>query len=297
MKNKALLIGFIIIFSIFLYSICFNYKIYKDDIKNYNLIVDKCNNNMLSDEICNNISDDYPKVDAYTFTYRVINDSLEVIYVFPLVIILSAVWNISKEFKNGYVKSYLQRKNYKSYLKHIFKNSYKAALIIPISLIIVFIISYLITGTLDYSYILGTSYTTWDVKYLDNFNLFYIGYLLNKLFLGIFFVNLGLMFIRKNKSTIIAILEAFITFLAIEIVNEIIITKLLFTKLLHINVGFLFNIFDSYSYYMLPSEVTYLLLSVLYAVISFVIVIIYYKNKEKLIIDCEILKGGKENEN
>ena len=73
-------------------------------------------------------------------------------------------------------------------------------------------------------------------------------YILNKFFFSIFYINLALLFMYKNRNILVSILESYLFFIAIEIINEVLISDLIFYKVFHINIGYLLYILDCYSY-------------------------------------------------
>ncbi len=293
LKNRAIIISFLILLVIAL-SGGISYAVNRYKIEKYfSNAKNECIQNPSVKSNCSTILEwESPPVDAYTIFFSIVVDgSLSILCGFgPLFILIPAIWCIAKEMKNSYLKNYLLRNNYSNYLKHLFKNAYKCIWILPFLMIIVFMIScFLSKGNFDYSFALANSYSTFDEIYLKNFGLFFISYLLNLVFFSIFYANLGLLYVKKNKSLIVAIIEAYLTFIGIEIINEAVITTI-FYKVLHIQIQSILNIYDIYSYKYVFGIGPFLIVGFLYAAISTFIVYCCYKNKEKTIMDCEMIK-------
>ncbi len=293
LKNKAIVISFLIVVSLTLFS-CLQYSINnKKMVVYYENLKENCRQNMESKSNCDAILQlEVPKLDTYTIFFSIVVDGpLRILCEFgPLFILIPAIWCLSKEMKNSFIKNYSLRDNYKNYLKHVLKSAYKCVWILPVVMIIVFVIScFLAKGNFNYFYALEHSYSTFDEQYLSHFGLFFISFILNLLFFSIFYANLGLIYVKKNKSIVVAIIEAYLTFIGIEIVNEVIITTF-FYKILHIEIQYLLNIYDIYSYKYVFGIFPYLIVGFMCAFLSTLIVFFCYNNKEKTIIDCEMIK-------
>ncbi len=293
LKNRAVIISFIILFGIAL-SGGISYVMNRNKIEKYfTNAKEECLKNSIVNQNCKAILDwESPPVDAFTIFFEIVVDgSLRILCEFgPFFIIIPAVWCIAKEMKNAYLKDYLLRDKYSNYLKHLFKSAYKCIWILPVIMLIVLGMSCILAkGNFDYSYALANSYSTFDEPYLKNFGLFFMSYLLNLLFFSIFYANLGLLYVRKNKSIVVTIIEAYLTFIGIEIINEAVITTC-FYKVLHMPIQSLLNIYDIYSYKYVFGILPFLIVGFLYATASTILVYLSYKNKEKIMIDCERIK-------
>ena len=294
MKNKTILISFIIILSICFYN-CFSAYINDVKIKKlYDKVALECKseNNTYSEYVCSKVVGEERKViDVYTLLYSSLNGGSELVYFFQIPIIVSAIWVVSKEIRSSFVKNYTMRKSYKDYFKHLIKKAYAGIWIYPTVMILLFILCVILSGNFNYP----INNNGWQVNYLERFPSFYTGFILNKLFFSIFYANLALIFAKKNKSVIVAALEAIITFFIIGIFNETIIVGLIFKKILHIDLNSgIINILDCLAYFEVYNDYLYLLVSIVYALNSFIVVYFMYRNKEKMVINSEELRGGKE---
>ena len=154
-----------------------------------------------------------------------------------------------------------------------------------VPLIILFVFSYLYSGHFNYTYLINSG--GYYSFYVDaNPIIFIILYILCIFLFFIFFTNLGLIVVRKNHNIIVVIIESFLLFIVVDIILElllgVIISNILFNgfssrfNIVNIlNIGYAQNVFEM------------LLLPISLVIISFILVIIIYKKKEKFIIDCE----------
>ncbi len=296
MKNKLLPLTFIgllvLAFIPFLQNAINDYK----TIQLENRLKNDCYNNQngfeLESEHCNYIINyQHPKIDTLTIFNQSISSIIFdiFIYVAPLFIMLCSIWTIIKEYQSGFFKKYLIRLNYPTYLKKTLLTAYKSAFILPIIMIFLFGISYFLAGHFDYTAAINLGYSTFKIDNLSHPFIFMFSFILNKFFFSLFYINLGLLFMYKNRNILVAILESYLFFIAIEIINEVLISSLLFYKILHISIGYNLYILDCYSDAGINTLV-YLGISFLYAFISFVVLYFVYKNKEKTIIQSELLK-------
>lgn len=296
MKNKMITVVFIILFILATATII-RFKVQHTHLeKSYQEYEKACYNESktYSNEFCELVFENKPEIlDTLTFYNQSISSPIFDIFVYfsPLLIMIASVWALSTEFVSGYIKNYLVRKDYGHYIKRLFKNAYKSIWIIPCIILFILVLSFVFSGHFDYSYTLTHSYSTFEEQYLKNPILFMICYILDKVFISIFFANLALIFMKKSKNKIVVVLETYLCFLGIEIVNEAIINGLFFSKTLGIDMGNILNIIDSYSYNNVFNQFVVLIRNVLYATCSFLIVLKVYANKEKVIQASELLKG------
>lgn len=292
MKNKIIIISFIFLILLASYS-AFNFnKNYQNNIKLYEKVSNECKSDITTYETCKEILEgEAPIFDTFTVFFKIVNEeTLSIlVYIGPLIIATSSVWSVFKMIHSSYIKNYLTRSNYKKFLLLIIKNAYKSIWVIPAVMAFVLILSHMISSNYDYSFAINNSYSTFDEVYLSNFGTFFVTYIINLILFSIFYANLGLCFIKANKNVIVTIIEAFVTFIGIEIINEVLITDLLFYKILNINIQGIINILDVYTYKGVFGYWQYLIVGLIFAVGSFIVVLLVYKDKEKVISSCEEL--------
>ena len=205
---------------------------------------------------------------------------------FLFIIIPSLYYNI-KYLKNRIIVNDATRMDYKTIRLRIFKNAYRSFFILPVIVIIAFLISYIINPNLDASYAINHFTTVWRADTLSHPSIFVVSYLLNIIFYSIFFINIGLIIVRKHYHFFVAVFLSFLIVWGIDGIFEIGINGVLFSTILHSEKGSLFNILNYLSFNDTFGILPVLLLSASLAIVSSFIVYLKYKNKEKLITDCE----------
>ena len=108
-------------------------------------------------------------------------------------------------------------------------------------------------------------------------------------FLGqsILYINLGLISLRKSKNIIITILEAYLLFIGIEIFLEVFLNNFILYSIFGINLFGFLNILDIYTFSYTIGLIPYLSLSFTIVLLSFIVLKLLYKNKEKTFIEWE----------
>lgn len=204
----------------------------------------------------------------------------------PLVVIIPFLYVLSKEFKSKYIKNYCMRASYKEYKRHIFKTSYQNIFVIPVVIGITFLISYIISnGNINPIADQGLNYVLPDIVLFLDSKLFWLFYVL-VLLAGIgLFINVGVIVLSKNKNFIIALIESELIIFLIWCFSEICL-GLIGSNIFNIDPGN-FNLLSIYNWNGVTNMYIYTLLNIVLYIISLIIAILSYKNKEKIIIMCE----------
>ena len=206
-------------------------------------------------------------------------------YFVPLLILFPFIYKLSKEFKSKYIKSYILRDGYKNYVKNIFKQAYSNIWVVPLMFFILALISYLIAGHVDTS---ADNYLNYLIAPVELFfkPSFYISYFLVILLNFGWYTNVGLFVLSKNKNFIVAFIESFLIVYMIWCFNDIFMISFLgnLFKVNYVNFSML-NIYTCWNY--LDSILLYVLYNLIIYVISLIIVVRRYKNKESIMQNCE----------
>lgn len=117
--------------------------------------------------------------------------------------------------------------------------------------------------------------------------LFIIVYLLKMLFISIIYVNITLVVCRKNHRFIPATIISYLLFLVIDIFLEVFVNIVIFSMIFKSNFGIVFNIISPFSLFDYYGLFYSFLIPFILMLISCFAVYLCYKNKEKLIIECE----------
>lgn len=238
------------------------------------------------------LNTEYEIEDTLSITHDFIDSATFNIYILitPIIIMIISTLNANKNFRSLNIKNYLNRESYTKYLKRIFKSSYIYTLFLPLIMIVIFICSYLISGHFDYNYAVNSGYSTYNIEYLKQPILFMTCVIANLFFMGIFYINIALVYIRSNKNYIVSMIESSITYYFLYFVYVYVIAGILLKKIK--NADSYFNFVDMYSYHDVTWITLFTFLCFLTAVISSIIVYLIYKNKEKTLIKLEQCGGN-----
>lgn len=290
-NNIAVIISFFILFiivNIFCISYIYNEKISRvqnETAVSYCTLVLKSDN---TNELCLNIvnNKEYHK-DTLSVYYDIVNnnDYSNVYYLLlPFLIIASSLYSVSRRYKYQEIKNFITRQDYNSYIKNIIKDSYKSVLIWPIITIYLFIVSYLISGTFDTSGIVSNEIITFPIEMLSHPFMFIISYLLNTIFMSIFYINIALILAPFNRNYIVSVIESVMVYFGLVLFNTFFVIGILLKKIKYAS-GYL-DFFDMYTYIdreLIPFNILCFLLML----ISYICLRIRYSNKEKIIIELE----------
>jgi hypothetical protein len=214
------------------------------------------------------------------------------VFLAPLFVLIPAIYQFHKELSSNFIKNSMTRISYKEYMKKHYIKALKKTLILVFFVILLFFISCLITKGIAvksnieyYGY-----YMSPDAKFVENVGLFMFTYVLNVILSGIFYVNLGLIYCKKNHNFIVNIVLSYITFIVLQIIFEVFIGDILFAKFLNIHyVSQALSLWNVWYYCDMGvgNLLTTTLFSLALAIISSLIVFKTYNNKEGVMIECE----------
>ncbi|MBQ8902586.1 MAG: hypothetical protein IJY87_05985 [Bacilli bacterium] len=291
LKRKKIIAIIILLISLSSYLLFAATNALKDEkriLENRKIIYSKCqeiiknNDNNTDDyESCNNFISEYNEEKLSFFS---VFSSTTIDYVNHLALIMIIIVNvfgiiwINKVLKNKYILNYYTRCSSKNFIKTLIKESY--VYILPIILSFMICIVYIYSNTTLEMTQLSINNSFWSISWMNHPYLFIILYLLQlSLFLGTY-INLGLIMSRRNYNYILSLISTYLLFLGIQLIDEIILGKIFKLKYsLSIANCFIFD--DSYGI-TLP-----LIFPIVLFLITFIIVILIYNNKEKLYLDCE----------
>lgn len=305
-ENKIYIIVFIIFIFLAFYS-ANEYRIFiKQNVDAHNDTLEKCEsgyykkkypeNNM--DLFCEemkeyNLENDLKK-DVFFVTFDILTHyTVSYLQVFaPLLIILAALYSFQKKLKSGFIKNILTRMEYKRYMIKSVLKSYSTSLFIPIMIIVIFILSYIISGNLDFNHTLATTDpSAIPDAILNNANKmpqFIITYLITFILHGMFWVNIGYIIAKKSNNIVITVVGSFIAYIVIFAISDIGIGVFLLEKILHVKSGlYLVNFGNIWAYIDIYNLLIPLIYGLFLFITSLLILINTYKNKEDVIIASE----------
>lgn len=268
--------GLIVLFLIYFVLVMLSYLEIKsvfeyNDLKEEYLSICLDDNLNKNDNYCSIDVTDLPSTpDTLTVFYNIIysNILMNLPMLAPILIVIFSSIYLNKLMKSKYLYYYVQRKNYKCFIKNMIINSYKYVLVVPFIVLLVYLLSLSISnhGPNELTEIIKVA-TFKKIYY--NTPYFLVLYAINIMIMWLFYINIILIIQSKNRKLIFNIIEFIIIYFILEIIFEELPSN--------------YWLFDIYT---LGDEISinkYLLTSSLYFIISFTMLIIVYKNKEKVL--------------
>lgn len=293
-KNNIIVIVIICIFSlIFLNGDYYSLKEINNLQEQKNNIIEKCKteDSTRSKEeakICKeSIKNQHIKVDFYTaLTNTIVWKVQFVYYIAFLGVVIPALYQVTKLLKNKFIINANTRESYNKFLKKLLMKAYQYIWILPSVCLILFIPLLLNTSTNpEYSNLFSTA--IWSAQTKSNIFIFIFSYLLYMVLVSVTFISIALLVARKQQKLIPSIIISYIVYLAIEMFFETVIRIYLYQRVLHSNFGIMYNILNIFTFKDTYGISSLLLLNLAFAIVSFILVCLVYRNKEKLVIQCE----------
>lgn len=200
------------------------------------------------------------------------------------VIILVSGYNLFNKLKSGNIRAELLRKNYKQFLYTNIKDALKSSFIIPFIIIIWMTMCYIVSRKIGFE-------TNWnyidkgiDSIYIQKPVIFFIQYFLGLLFISGYYINIGLICIKKFNNYLVSVVCSFLIVMGINIVLEVIGYTLEYRfKIVGMNATF-----NNFCYWY-PTDGANMNIMTLTAIILFfgslLYLIINYKDKERVLIE------------
>lgn len=293
-KNYLLILAYLIPIILIGFSFTKYYKEYYS-LEQYEKYYQACQEN--KDEVsCQHfntikqLNEQYKETDTKTYFFEILNHYIDnyIVVLAPLLVILQTIHFLHKEFSSGFLKNKLTRMSYKQYQKKFFTVSLKSAIILPLIILTIFILSGLITkfNFTTPEWVYKTS--VYNANNYNNFFLYLVSSCLIVYFMGIFYSNIALAFLNKSKNSLLVIIFSYLCFFVFVILFDV-GGSILLIRLLKLNpsISAYLNIFD---YWYINGENNYLyfiIISFSLALLSHVIDRVIYKNKEVTIIEVE----------
>ena len=290
LKNNILIILIIIVVSIIF--ITGGYKSlqeYKGYVNAEQQLIKECeregtNQKEWCEEVIKNkdVELDFYTVFADTLTWQVqyIN------YFAFLIVVVPTMIKVCKILKNKQIINSNSRESYHAFLKKLLKMAYQYIWVLAL-LSLIMMIPIMMNTSLNPEYAIINSHGMWQSNIIYHPVLFVISYLINVTLYSMIFVHIALLVARKQQKTIPCIIISYVLYLAIEIFLETIVKVIIFQRIFHSEFGMIFNIINVFGMNDLYGVGTLLLLNLCMVLISFALVYLVYKNKEKFVIQCE----------
>lgn len=282
-KYKFYLIPYIILLLILTITFINHNNWYNKHIESINEIINECKSENISierKEYCENIIKNANTNKDYYYTVSELESGLNKVYPFIFIFIsFPVLYYVCNMFKSRVVNYELTRQNYKTFRKKLLMNSYKSSLLMIIIYLTIVITSYIYCN----GFIASTEYIPNNVSNPYTFiliNSFKI------LVLSLTYVNISLIVARQNHKLYISLILSLLLFYGIELLSGYFIGTLLLDKIFDLNISSNISIYN-----LFVSDLTNPLVHIIYPLFMFIVTIFImnymYKNKEKLVIDCD----------
>ena len=207
-------------------------------------------------------------------------------YVAFLIVVIPTMIKVCKKLKYKQIINSNSRESYHSFLKKLLKTAYQYIWVLAL-LSLIMMIPIMMNTSLNPEYAIIKSHGMWQSNIIYHPVLFVIAYLINVTLYSMIFVHIALLVARKQQKTIPCIIISYVLYLAIEIFLETVVKVIIFQRIFHSEFGMIFNIINVFGMNDLYGVGTLLLLNLCMVLISFALVYLVYKNKEKFVIQCE----------
>ena len=290
-RNIVVIIILLVFGAIFLYG---DYQVIQnnqDVVELTNNLKEQCKTKVITDEeekkFCHEIlTNRVIEPDFYSEFSEVLVWYIQTVaYFLFLIVIIPPMIPICKMLRNRYIMNTNLRESYRSFIKKMLFTAYKYLWILPV-LVIILIIPLLMNYSLvpEYSVVYNMGWSTNLIYYPV---LFFILYLLNVVILSMVYVNISLVVARFQHKFIPCMILSYIVFFSFEIFLETVVRVIILQRIFHTELGMIFNIMDIFGFNDLYGIGSLFLVNISFLIISFVFVYLAYKNKEKLVIQCE----------
>lgn len=282
-ENFLLILLFIFLFVGAIIS-AYKYKIDDDRwFDTYTQKYEQCQTDSSNNILCSQYKEPVKRRDTVnTFGYIILHYApftyLQLIG--PLLIMIVTTFDFHKKLKKGYFQNSVIRIGYKNSFRNLYLKSLKKSFILPIAFIFMFICAYLLSGNFDYNY--GTSfyhYTVYGIENIKNWFLFLIVFLSNFILHGIFWINIVIYNCKHNKYASVCTIFSYIEFMLLSIILQVVFGGIIFANS---SIRYYF----SFSYIWVfenLSLIGVLIASLITALLSTIVVLLSYKNKEKVL--------------
>ena len=290
LKNNILIIVIIVIVSIMLLNGGYkSLQEYKGYVNAEQQLIEECEREGTNQkEWCEEaIKNKDVKLDFYTVFADALTWQVQYIYYFAfLIVVIPTMIKVCKKLKYKQIINSNSRESYHSFLKKLLKTAYQYIWVLAL-LSLIMMIPIMMNTSLNPEYAIINSHGMWQSNIIYHPVLFVISYLINVTLYSLIFIHIALLVARKQQKTIPCIIISYVLYLAIEIFLETVVKVIIFQRIFHSEFGMIFNIINVFGMNDLYGVGTLLLLNLCMVLISFALVYLAYKNKEKFVIQCE----------
>ncbi|MBE6147555.1 MAG: hypothetical protein E7168_04405 [Firmicutes bacterium] len=295
-KHLILLITILILFGCSLANYWDYEQNYQNQVKNYYSILDYCENNPERKNLCETLQ--YPERDSiYVVFNGMQNNGVggegiagKIQFILFALVVVAGIWDFQKNFSHGILKNKLSRQKYSIVIKKAILSSYKAAFLLPIYMIFLWLAGLCYTTNLSPNIELMSLSAMKDS--FSNFSIFYIMYFFIQIIVyflvSVYMINLGLILVKKSKNFILTVIKSYALFLVLDAFFSFFVSDVLFPFWFNLKLDPMYlNTFSGYSAIIIGNWWVFLLIYGVLAILSYFIVLFMYSNKEKVVIESE----------
>lgn len=290
LKNNILIIVIIVIVSIiFLNGGYKSLQEYKGYVNAEQQLIKECEREGTNQkEWCEEaIKNKDVKLDFYTVFADALTWQVQYIgLVAFLIVVIPTMIKVCKKLKYKQIINSNSRESYHSFLKKLLKTAYQYIWVLAL-LSLIMMIPIMMNTSLNPEYAIINSHGMWQSNIIYHPVLFVISYLINVTLYSMIFIHIALLVARKQQKTIPCIIISYVLYLAIEIFLETVVKVIIFQRIFHSEFGMILNIINVFGMNDLYGVGTLLMVNLCMVLISFALVYLAYKNKEKFVIQCE----------
>lgn len=292
-KRNIVVILILLIFSVIFLNADYEVMQEHKQTKEYrDTLVERCKEGNITDneekKFCESILNSKEiEVDFYTIFSEVLVWKVQYVYYLAFfIVVIPPMIQICKILKHKHIINSNSRESYKMFLKKFFMTAYKYIWILPL-LCLILMIPLLMNFTLYPGYVEAYQTGLWSSNIIYHSVWFIILYLVYMVLVSILFVNISLLVARKQQKFIPCMILSYIFYFAIEIFFETVVRVIIIQRVFHSEFGMLFNILNIFTFQDLYGVGALLLLNLSFVLVSFAFVYLAYRNKEKLVMQCE----------
>ena len=230
------------------------------------------------------------KIETYSVLLDVLLQHGFIIIPFFALVVLGSIYPVSRTFGNKIIIYELERIKYEKRINKIISKSYGRGILFLLPILILLGACFIYSGNFDSSRI-----TDWPIFEIVPYKYFFAIYVYTIIFFILFYINIGLIVVRKNNNIIIIVLESLLLYLGIDLLLEVSISL--------ISHYYYIDFFQGLSLLgpLLLSHVQNMYIAIFTPLILFsislLVVKIMYSNKESFITDIEKVKGDNYDRN
>lgn len=299
-NNWLIIVSIICLLAWYLQGLHSFLQSYYQEVELNQKIYDECQLTNADSYGCETIEEDIERTKIppapLLFSYIIASPSSSIGYISILAIFfvaVPAIWYFYQDTKNGMYKNKLLRESYKSYFFKHYKKSLKCLLILPIFIVLAFLITCFVSnfkfqyapGELEY----GGSFFWSSREYARSLWVPYLLTMISSVALhSIYYINTAYLVFYKAKNFILNTIGVYLAYL---------VTQIVFVALVGMFVGRVLKLgelaitFEDPAIWTFGGEVNHFeymfISSLVYVVISTILVFLVYRKKERYVIQNE----------